>query len=88
MDQRWGESGVDPRAHPLRALPVPWVSGRSDPPPRIPPCGSDEVFAGIRQAMGHRHFRESPNIRLSAKGGDASIGSIRAGKMQTICHTP
>ena len=85
---REGESGVDPRAHPLRALPVPWVSGRSDPPPRIPPCGSDEIFASNRQARGHRHIQESPNIRLSAKGGDASIRSIKAWKMQTICQTP
>ena len=47
-----------------------------------------EVFASDRQAMTHRHIRESPNIRLSAKGGDASIRSIKAWKMQTICQTP
>jgi sucrose-6-phosphate hydrolase SacC (GH32 family) len=47
-----------------------------------------EIFASNRQARGHRHIQESPNIRLSAKDGDASIRSIKAWKMQTICQTP
>ena len=48
-----------------------------------------EVFANDRQAAAyvHEHTRENPNIRLFAKGGDATMHSVKAWRMHTI-HKP
>jgi hypothetical protein len=45
-----------------------------------------EVFANDRQAaaFAHEHIRENPNIRLFAKGGDATVRSVKAWQMRTI----
>jgi len=49
-----------------------------------------EVFANDRQAavFAHRHFRENPNVRLFARGGDAALKSIKAWKVTTIYQPP
>jgi len=49
-----------------------------------------EVFVNDRQAavFAHRHLRENPNIRLLAKGGDATVKSVKAWKMTTIYQQP
>ena len=45
-----------------------------------------EVFANDRQAaaFAHEHVRGNPNIRLSAKGGDAVVTELKSWKMKTI----
>jgi beta-fructofuranosidase len=45
-----------------------------------------EVFANDRQApvFAHRHVRENPNIRLFARGGDATLKSVKTWKIRTI----
>ena len=45
-----------------------------------------EVFANDRQAavFAHRHIRKDPSIRLFARGGAATVKSVKAWKMKTI----
>ncbi len=49
-----------------------------------------EVFANDRQAavFAHRHIRENPNVRLFAKGSDATVKSVKAWKIRTIYGDP
>lgn len=49
-----------------------------------------EVFASDRQAAAyaHKHLRANPNIRLFAKGGDATIKSVKAWRIATIYPEP
>ena len=49
-----------------------------------------EVFANDRQAaaFAHKHIRKNPNVRLFAKGGDATVTSVKAWRMKTIHQPP